>query len=73
MLNYAAQNPSFPHQPTSDQWFDESQFESYRRLGLHVVEEIFRFRDHLASVGQFTEAVRKYLRPPAAAPQPPPA
>jgi hypothetical protein len=73
VLNYAAQNPSFPHQPTSDQWFDESQFESYRRLGLHVVEEIFQFRDHLASVGQFTEAVRKYLKPPAAAPPPPPA
>jgi hypothetical protein len=72
VLNYAAQNPSFPHQPTSDQWFDESQFESYRRLGLHVVEEIFQFRDHLASVGQFTDAVRKYLTPPAAALPPPP-
>src|SRR3954465_11172938 len=23
-----------------DQFFDESQFESYRRLGLHVIEEI---------------------------------
>jgi len=23
----------FPHQPTTDQWFDESQFESYRVLG----------------------------------------
>ena len=73
VLNYAAQNPGFPHQPTSDQWFDESQFESYRRLGCHVVEEIFQFRNDLASIGEFTDAVRSYLRPRAAAPPPPPA
>jgi len=23
----------FPHQTTADQWYDEAQFESYRRLG----------------------------------------
>jgi len=72
VLTYAAENPAFPHQPTSDQWFDESQFESYRRLGFHVVEEIFQFRADLASIGQFTNAARRYLRPPAAAPPPPP-
>jgi hypothetical protein len=37
---YAAVDKSFPHQSTSDQFFDESQFESYRRLGLHIIEEI---------------------------------
>ncbi len=37
---YAATNPSFPHQSTAEQFFNESQFESYRRLGLHIVEEI---------------------------------
>ena len=36
VLNYASENASFPHEPTSDQWFSESQFESYRRLGEHV-------------------------------------
>ncbi|SFR99128.1 hypothetical protein SAMN05428960_4507 [Mitsuaria sp. PDC51] len=30
-------NQRFPQQPTSDQFFDESQFESYRMLGLHTV------------------------------------
>jgi hypothetical protein len=40
VLHYAAANSSFPHQPTPDQFFDESQFESYRRLGLHIVERI---------------------------------
>jgi hypothetical protein len=73
VLTYAAEHLAFPHQPTSDQWFDEPQFESYRRLGSHVVEEIFEFRDDVASIGEFTDAVRSYLRPRADAPPPPPA
>jgi hypothetical protein len=72
VLTYAAENPSFPHQSTADQWFDESQFESYRRLGAHVVEEIFQFRDDVATIDQLTDAVRSYLSPHAAAPPPPP-
>jgi len=40
LLNYAARCPEFPHQSTGDQWFDESQFESYRRLGAHAVEAV---------------------------------
>jgi hypothetical protein len=35
VLAYRDSNPGFPDQSTADQWFDESQFESYRRLGLH--------------------------------------
>jgi hypothetical protein len=38
VLNYGTRNPSFPHQSTADQFFDESQFESYRRLGMHIGE-----------------------------------
>lgn len=30
---YFDQNVTFPHESTSDQWFDEWQFESYRALG----------------------------------------
>jgi hypothetical protein len=41
VLNYASENMLFPHEPTSDQWFSESQFESYRRLGQHVGERVF--------------------------------
>ena len=41
VLEYAAHHEQFPHEPTSDQFFDESQFESYRRLGEHVVTEVF--------------------------------
>jgi hypothetical protein len=35
--NFALTNPAFPHDPTSDQFFDESRFESYRLLGFHSV------------------------------------
>lgn len=41
VLEYAAHHEQFPHEPTSDQFFDESQFESYRRLGEHVAGEVF--------------------------------
>ena len=36
VLNYATRNPTFPQQSTADQFFDESQFESYRQLGLFL-------------------------------------
>jgi hypothetical protein len=39
---YAAANPSFPNQGTGNQWFNESQTESYRMLGLHTLDEICR-------------------------------
>ena len=44
MLQYGALNDTFPNQPTSDQFFDESQFESYRRLGLHTIDRICETR-----------------------------
>lgn len=33
LLAYARRNRTFPQQPTSDQFFDEAQWESYHRLG----------------------------------------
>lgn len=42
IINYRKANPAFPHQTTGDQFFDESQFESYRRLGFHVADHTFR-------------------------------
>jgi hypothetical protein len=38
--SYATANKEFPHEPTADQWFTESQFESYRSLGLEVGKRI---------------------------------
>jgi predicted acylesterase/phospholipase RssA len=33
LLNYYLSNAEFPQQSTTDQWFNEAQFESYRKLG----------------------------------------
>jgi hypothetical protein len=40
IASYAAAHPEFPHQSTGDQWFDESQTESYRMLGLVTMDEM---------------------------------
>ena len=41
VLNYKKEDSCFPHDSTLDQWFSESQFESYRRLGHHVAFSVF--------------------------------
>jgi hypothetical protein len=38
---YRAKHPCFPHQSTAEQFFEESQFESYHRLGLHIGKDVF--------------------------------
>jgi hypothetical protein len=40
VYNYAKTHPLFPHESTADQWYSESQFESYRALGSHLVDKI---------------------------------
>jgi hypothetical protein len=42
LLNYKSTHSGFPHESTADQWFDESQFESYRKLGHHIGRAVFR-------------------------------
>jgi hypothetical protein len=44
-LTYKAAHKDSPHETTVDQWFTESQFESYRRLGQHIIEKMFK-EDH---------------------------
>jgi hypothetical protein len=36
VYHYALEHSIFPHQSTADQFFSESQFESYRRLGIYI-------------------------------------
>jgi len=36
LMAYAMKDSSFPNQTTADQFFDEAQWESYRKLGRHV-------------------------------------
>jgi hypothetical protein len=42
IYQYAKANLGFPHESTADQFFSESQLESYRALGSHVVEMILK-------------------------------
>jgi hypothetical protein len=39
IYEYFKTNPTFPHERTSDQFFSESQFESYRMLGAYTMEK----------------------------------
>ena len=36
LVNFKADHPLFPQQPTTDQFFDEAQWESYFRLGAEI-------------------------------------
>ena len=40
VYEYARANEQFPHESTVDQFFSESQFESYRVLGLHAITRL---------------------------------
>ena len=42
LLEYHRAHPAFPHEPTGDQFFDEAQWESYRKLGEHIARKLFR-------------------------------
>ncbi len=60
--NFAKRDPTFPHDPTSDQFFDEAHFESYRSLGFQTVTALAG--DHFSSeggAGGFCEAAGRSL------------
>jgi hypothetical protein len=42
IVSYATAHRTFPHETTTDQWFTESQFESYRSLGLEITNAILQ-------------------------------
>jgi Patatin-like phospholipase len=61
--NYSTSSAAFPHEPTSDQWFSESQFESYRMLGYHAIREICGEQWKGQTLDEFCERVGEYLPP----------
>ncbi|MBK7399353.1 MAG: hypothetical protein IPJ34_24580 [Myxococcales bacterium] len=71
LLQYRSHNPSFPHESTAQQFYDEAQWESYRRLGQHAADEVFRFvesfdDDKLKQVEPiFSRARRRWMALPA--------
>jgi hypothetical protein len=69
VASYHASFSAFPHQSTAEQWFDESQTESYRMLGQHTIDEIFHGwnRDgSLRNLREYVEAAYLGVEPPVA-------
>lgn len=61
IFNYAWEHPAFPHEPTSDQFFSESQFESYRRLGEYIVGRLVTdSKGPVTSLEEFIAAGRSH-------------
>jgi hypothetical protein len=42
IIQYQRTHSQFPQEPTEDQFFDEEQWESYRRLGEHTMAPLCR-------------------------------
>ncbi|WPP00811.1 patatin-like phospholipase family protein [Pseudomonas sp. HR96] len=64
VLNYAQSNEAFPQQPTSDQFFDEAQFESYRQLGLAIGRAVFGDMGITDVQEKMSQALWRYLALP---------
>jgi hypothetical protein len=60
VYSYARNHSQFPHESTADQWFSESQFESYRALGLHAVTQVSGGGAD-SDFEKFLDSVRGYL------------
>jgi hypothetical protein len=45
VMNYHATHLEFPHESTGDQFFEEEQWESYRKLGEHIASDLFSESD----------------------------
>jgi hypothetical protein len=56
---YRTRNPAFPAESTGDQFYDEAQWESYRRLGLVAIEKAFGTPAHFQSPAKTKEALRR--------------
>ena len=55
IASYAAAHSTFPHETTADQWFTESQFESYRSLGFEITDQILGTKDIVISAPEAPE------------------
>ncbi|MBI4888776.1 MAG: hypothetical protein HY824_16885 [Acidobacteria bacterium] len=70
VLQYRTKNGQFPHETTGDQFYDEAQWESYRRLGEHAVRTTLGFAESIghekaAFLDRLFLGVRERLHPAA--------
>jgi len=67
--HYSATHPDFPNQTTADQFFNEEQFESYRKLGVTMVQEIMDCApNHAFTTKDFFTAAKQYGQAAACCP-----
>jgi len=71
VMHYASEHAAFPHESTADQFFSESQFESYRRLGHFLAGEILAASRAITRDGVdvdllFRELSERWYRPSSA-------
>jgi hypothetical protein len=73
VVNYKNINPDFPHETTGDEFYSETQFESYRSLGFHMINSISAVEGNLpcASITDFKKRADGYLKKKNAAAQKP--
>lgn len=73
VLEYKKRNAAFPHETTGDQFYDEPQFESYRRLGEHAGRATFRYAEEIERTRRdrhefvenlFFDATDRWFSPP---------
>jgi hypothetical protein len=57
IVAYATANAAFPHETTGDQFFSESQFESYRTLGFEIMDGVLR--DATKNVAKIADARKR--------------
>ena len=74
VYNYARSSKDFPQESTADQWFSESQFESYRTLGRGTVQAMLGWdpvtrTPQLQSLEELEAKARDYIK---RTPPPPP-
>jgi len=62
---YSHESPKFPHESTADQWFSERQFESYRALGVHLLETILGLKP-IANLEELEKCMRQHVEAKAA-------
>lgn len=60
VIHYQQDNEAFPQEMIADQFFSESQFESYRILGSHIMDTICGGDHDVLGLKEFEERVRAY-------------
>ncbi len=60
VLGQRVHQPNFPHDPTVNQFFDETQFEVHRALGEHMLLHLWeKYKTHRAVLSRFVDPEKK--------------